>query len=99
MAGKEITILGAGPAGLGAALELQKNNVKDILADHYYQYRLDRVFELWKKAIASDFSSYRLVAHKSFCGRRYREFGPSYYFHYAFYQRTSGMTGVPDERQ
>ena len=31
MTNKEVTILGAGPAGLGAALELQKNNIKDIL--------------------------------------------------------------------
>jgi len=28
---REVTIIGAGPAGLGAALELQKNNIKDIL--------------------------------------------------------------------
>jgi len=31
MKSKEVTIVGAGPAGLGAALELQKNNIKDIL--------------------------------------------------------------------
>lgn len=31
MKNKEVTILGAGPAGLGAVLELQKNNVKDVL--------------------------------------------------------------------
>jgi len=31
MKSKEVTIIGAGPAGLGAALELQKNNIKDIL--------------------------------------------------------------------
>ena len=28
---REVVIIGAGPAGLGAALELQKNNIKDIL--------------------------------------------------------------------
>ena len=31
MKSKEVIIIGAGPAGLGAALELQKNNIKDIL--------------------------------------------------------------------
>ena len=31
MKGKEITIVGAGPAGLGVAIELQKNNITDIL--------------------------------------------------------------------
>ena len=31
MKDKEVVIIGAGPAGLGAALELQKNDIKDIL--------------------------------------------------------------------
>jgi len=31
MKSKEVTIIGSGPAGLGAALELQKNNIKNIL--------------------------------------------------------------------
>ena len=34
MRGKEITIVGAGPAGLGVAIELQKNKVINLFIEY-----------------------------------------------------------------
>jgi hypothetical protein len=59
------------------------------IADHYYQYKLDSVFHLWKEAIVSDFSSYKLVAQKYIRGRRYREFGPTYHYQFLLYKRNT----------
>jgi hypothetical protein len=65
------------------------------LADYYYQYTLDEVFKLWKEAIVSDFSSYRLVAHKALRGRRYREFGPYYHYQFLLYKRNRNGSRTP----
>ncbi len=64
-------------------------------ADYYYQYRLDEVFKLWKEAIISDFSSYRLVAHKVLRGRRYREFGTYYHYQFLLYKRARDGSRTP----